>query len=119
MDNVSAPSQATVIVGATASIPVDVQSTSSGWSTVNVSTTINVTNASIQLLAANENRKYLYIANNDTQPVYLQLGNSAIYGRGIRLNNGAVFIMSGSELFLGEINAIGIGPVVIDVLEGV
>jgi hypothetical protein len=91
----------------------------SGWKVVNVSTTIDVTNVSTALLQENLNRRYLYIANNSASMIYIQLGNTAVYGMGIRIAAGGIFIMSGSELFLGQINGIGQNSNLIDVLEGV
>lgn len=90
-----------------------------GFSVVAISTSVLVQTSSTQLLAANLNRAYAHITNNNSTPVYIQYGANAVIGRGIRLNGGAMFTISGSELFLGKITAISSIPnLEIDVFEG-
>lgn len=79
---------------------------------------ITVTTASTTLLSTNVSRKYAHIINNGANAVWLQYGSAAVLGRGIQLNVGAIFTMSGHELFYGQINAISTTSTQIDILEG-
>lgn len=81
---------------------------------------ITVTATNTQLLAANSLRAYAHFSNNTGFQVYLQFSQSAVVNQGIRLNPGALFTVSGYDLWLGSINAItSSGSVKIDVFEGV
>lgn len=52
--------------------------------------------------------------------MWIAKGKPAVVGEGTRLNSGSVRMFTGSELYLGEINAITIGsPANIEVEEGV
>ena len=66
-----------------------------------------VTDASVIIVPANEQRADLKIVNDLDVVVYLARGNTAVVGDGIRLNgNGGVFNMDTVDLFLGYIAAI-------------
>ena len=83
-------------------------------------TQIAVAASSTILLPANPLRVYAHISNNSGVPVYIQYSANALVGQGIKLNNTSVLFISGSELWLGEINAVSTaGTVNIDVFEGV
>ena len=66
-----------------------------------------VTDASVIIVPANEQRVDLKIVNDLDVIVYLARGNPAVVGDGIRLNaNGGAFNMDTQDLFLGYIAAI-------------
>jgi len=93
-----------------------------GWSNFGQGTPaqIAVSNTSTALLAANPARVFGMIANNSSQPIYLQYGIAAVWQTGWRLMPGGVFIINMNELFQGQINAVTqSGTVNIDVIEGV
>ena len=117
------PPTPVVIVNNETGTPLDVTaistSTAKGWSTVNFSGQVLVGVTSTLLLPANTSRVYTHIINNSNDIAWLQYGNDAVVGQGIRLNRGAMLTLYGYELFLGSINAISITPSLIDVLEGV
>jgi hypothetical protein len=94
-------------------------SPATGFSTINVSGFVVVQSTSTQLLASNSARKYAHIINNSSTPVFIQFGAAAVTGRGIKLTVGAMYTMSGYELFLGAINAISTTTTNIDILEGI
>jgi hypothetical protein len=54
--------------------------------------------ASAVAIAANVNRRYLRIQNNDaSDPVYIKVGAAAVVNEGIKLLAGQVFVMSKHE----------------------
>ena len=66
-----------------------------------------VTDASIIIVPANEERADLKIVNDLDVVVYLARGNVAVAGDGMRLNpNGGSYNMDQVDLFLGAIHAI-------------
>lgn len=107
-------------VNADGSINIVVTSSASkGFSSVNFSGQILVGTTSTVLLAANAARKYVSISNNSQYSIYLQFRDPAALSRGIKVSPGAVFTMSGYELYLGQINAMSATlNVPIDTLEG-
>jgi len=87
-------------------------------------TAVNVTNASGQIVGANNNRKYLLIENDSDEVIYINLGNAAVVNRGIRLNsNGGAYEISAGlgNLYVGTINAVhgGIGIANVMITEGI
>lgn len=87
--------------------------------------TLFVTNASQQALAANTNRKYVILTNDSDTIIYINVGADAIVGGGItRLNpSGGAYEMSAviGNLMLGAVTAIhgGTGNKNLIVAEGV
>lgn len=80
----------------------------------------NVTGASGQLLAANANRRYLLIQNNDAGvTIYLRLdGTAATVANGVKLTPGQSLEIQGRAP-TGQINVIGSGATTaVAVLEG-
>lgn len=76
---------------------------------------------STQLLAANPDNRYLVeISNYSDQAMWIEIGVPAEVGKGTRLLPGGHRIYSGTDLFLGALNAITLGsPANIRVIEGV
>ena len=69
--------------------------------------TITVTTATGEALAANEDRISACLLNDSNKDIYVNLGNSAVANTGIRLNAaGGCLDLFGSNIFLGAINAI-------------
>lgn len=84
-------------------------------------TRVSVDNSStVQLLAANANRKYAYIMNQTGNAMYLKLGASAVVAQGILLSNGGMYEITGENLWTGTVNAISSSPTAssLDVFEG-
>lgn len=104
-------------------VPVSVSSASAaGFSTPSAGfpkqTVVSTT--SITLLSANANRKYAHISNNSGSPIYIQFSATAVVGQGIRINAGALYTLSGYELWLGAITAISSTPnLSIDLMEAI
>lgn len=95
---------------------------SSGFGTLSPGypTQITIGNTSSLLLPANTSRVYAHIFNNSAQPIYIQYQAVAALNQGIRINPGNYFTLSGDDLWLGDVNAIGlISGQQIDVLEGI
>ncbi len=70
---------------------------------------VNVTAASTEVLAANEQRHYALIVNDSDTPIYLGIGEAAVLNSGIRLNaRGGSYEMCPAlgNLNQGAINAI-------------
>lgn len=84
-------------------------------------TQIAVGTSSTTLLIANPNRKYAHIINNSGNTIYIQYSVSAALNQGIKLPGfGSIYTIESSNLWLGEINAIGlIAGQLIDILEGI
>lgn len=94
---------------------------SSGFSTLapGYPTQIAVGTTSIQLFPINLSRKYAHVFNNSSQPIYLQFQSDAALNQGVRIGPGNYFTLSGGDLWLGAVNAIGlIANQFIDILEG-
>lgn len=74
---------------------------------------------SITLFTANPNRKYAHIVNNSGLDIYIQFLNNAIFGQGIKLAPNTLYTIESTNLWLGQINAIGVSASqLIDILEG-
>lgn len=81
-------------------------------------TQVEIGNTSAILLPANPERKYAHIFNNSSNTIYIQFSSDAALNQGIRLNPGNLYVLSGSGLWLGVVNAIAlISGQFIDVLE--
>ena len=65
-----------------------------------------VTDASVIIVPANEQRADLKIVNDLDVVVYLARGNPAVVGDGIKLVQNGTFNMDTQDLFLGDISAI-------------
>ena len=80
---------------------------------------ITINTASTILIAANPSRRFLQISNNSGGAIWIQYNAAAVVGRGVKVNNGALYTISGSELWLGQINAISsTTSLQIDLFEG-
>lgn len=91
-----------------------------GFSTAS-NTRVAVDNSvSVQLLAANLNRKYVYIMNNTGKAYYLKLGAAAVVGQGILLSNNGMYELTGDNLWTGTVNAISSSSTStsLDIFEG-
>lgn len=81
-------------------------------------TQVEIDNTSSILLPANPERKYAHIFNNSANTIYIQFSSNAALNQGIRLNPGNLYVLSGSGLWLGVVNAIALtSGQFIDVLE--
>lgn len=86
----------------------------------NTPKTVAVLNSSTQLLANNPLRLYAQVNNNGTAPIWVQVGGSAIVGKGTRVMPGGQLEFGPGNLYVGEITAIGAGGTInTDVIEGV
>ena len=65
-----------------------------------------VTDASVIIVVANDQRADLKIVNDLDVVVYLARGNDAVVGDGIKLTPNGAFNMDTQDLFLGHIAAI-------------
>ncbi len=69
--------------------------------------TAGVTDASVIVVVANEQRADIEIVNDLDVVVYLARGDTAVVGSGIRLNpNGGSYSMDTQNLYLGAFSAI-------------
>lgn len=83
-------------------------------------TQIAVGTTSISLIAANPNRKYAHIVNNSGETIFIQYSVAAALNQGIKLTPGSFYTIESNNLWLGDINAIGlIANQLIDILEGI
>lgn len=74
---------------------------------------------SVQIFAANPDRKYAHIVNNSASNIYIQYQADAVLNQGIRIPPGAFFTLESTNLWLGIVNAIGVmSGQLIDILEG-
>lgn len=74
---------------------------------------------SVELFAANPNRKYAHISNNSGNPIYIQYGATAALNQGIKISQGGFFTLEVTNLWRGSINGIGlVASQLIDLLEG-
>jgi hypothetical protein len=105
-------------INADGSINATITEAPKGFSTVSNVGQILVTTSSTTVLAANIIRKYFHLVNNSNATVYIQYGSAAQINKGIKLNVGALLMISGNELFLGQINAISTSSINLDYLEG-
>lgn len=93
----------------------------SGFSTLTpgTPTQISIGTNSTTLLAANPNRKYAHIFNNSGQTIFIQYSVSAALNQGVKITFGSFYTIESTNLWLGEINAIGVmSNQMIDILEG-
>jgi hypothetical protein len=86
---------------------VEVANLSSPASAANAPTFATVGTTSSEIIAANIDRKGLVLVNDSTKICYLAFGDTAVIGRGIRLNaNGGSFTMQESTFTTQSVNAI-------------
>lgn len=79
--------------------------------------TVGVT--SVELFAANSNRKYAHISNNSGVTIFIQYSANAVLGQGIKLLPNTLYTIDFNNLWLGSVNAIGtVADLLIDILEG-
>lgn len=95
--------------------PVDVDS---GFDT-GTPAQIDVGTTSIELFAANPDRKYAHIMNNSGLPIYVQYASPAAIGQGIIVRNNTLYTIEFNNLWLGSVNAVGVASSqIIDVFQG-
>lgn len=83
-------------------------------------TQLSVGTTSTTLFVANPNRKYAHIVNNSGETIFIQYSVAAALNQGIKLSAGSFFTIESTNLWLGEINAIGVmSNQLIDILEGI
>ena len=76
--------------------------------------------ASTTALASNIRRKYALFVNDSSNPIWLNLGNTAVASTGIRLNaTGGSYEMMPGNIWRGQVNFIGTAADVLLVTEGV
>lgn len=98
--------------------PVDVES--SGFDTLSSAPTqVTVNLVSVELFAANPNRKYAHISNNSGHTIFIQYAVSAVLNQGIKLAPNTLYTLDFNNLWLGSVNAISdVSGLLIDILEG-
>lgn len=78
-----------------------------------------ISNTTSVLVAANPNRKYLSIFNQNNKNVYIKFGANAVLNQGITIAPQTLFEITALNLYTGQINAIIAGSSVnIEVCEG-
>lgn len=85
-------------------------------------TTANMTTSSGAVIAANTSRRYLFIQNNGSATVFLNLGATAVANEGIKLLADTAYEMSPefNNLYRGAVNGItASGTATLMVTEGV
>lgn len=83
-------------------------------------TQISVGTSSTLLIAANPNRLYAHVVNNSGETIFIQYSVSAALNQGIRIPSRGFYTIESTNLWLGDINAIGlIAGQLIDILEGI
>lgn len=87
--------------------PLDVFLSQLRAGTATRTTVTPTSNTSTQLLAANANRKFVYLINNSGAAFFIAFGTTATINNGIEIPaNGNRFIMEATSLYTGAINAI-------------
>lgn len=80
---------------------------------------IDIGITSIQVFAANPNRKYVYISNNTQNTIFIQYSNPAVLNTGIKIPPNTLYTIETNNLWLGIVNAIGNQTsTLIDIFEG-
>lgn len=93
---------------------------SSGFNTLSPGspTQVTVGGTSGPIFAANASRVYAHIFNNSAGTIYIQYQSAAVVSQGIKIQPGNLYVISGSDLWLGVVNAIsGSSSLLIDILE--
>lgn len=68
---------------------------------------VNVSTISTQLLAANENRRFIVLSNNGLQDVFIAIGNTATVDTGLILEKGEITsLFAETESSKESINAV-------------
>jgi hypothetical protein len=81
---------------------------------------VSVGITSTLLIPSNVNRLYAHVTNHTNKTIYIELGAAAVVQQGIRLAPGSMLTFSGSDLWLGDVNAItSSGTATISVTEAV
>ena len=66
-----------------------------------------VSNSSISVIAANQNRQFANLTNDSAQVIYLALGSTAVLNSGIRLNaGGGSYEINMNNMYKGQVSAI-------------
>lgn len=80
---------------------------------------VNLGTTSAILVASNPLRKYAHIFNNSTEAIFIQFQSSAALNQGIKVGPGSFFTLDTINLWLGDVNGIGLmAGQLISVLEG-
>lgn len=96
--------------------PVEVDS--SGFDT-GTPAQVTISTNSIELFAANPDRKYAHIMNNSGQTIYIQYASPAAIGQGIIVRSNTLYTIDFNNLWLGSVNAIGVAASqIIDIFQG-
>lgn len=107
--------RASQVTGATGAI------TAAAYSTVANSYIAIPGNTATLLMAANPNRKYLYISNNSGSTMQIQLGSSTglTATSGLVVPSKGVYELKGDNLYTGAIYGFAAGNITISVTEGI
>jgi hypothetical protein len=85
-------------------VPVHVMDAQVGAASATTSrVTFTTANVSQVLVAANTDRKFLYIENNSGAVLYLGFGSAAVGSQGLSVANSALFTIDYTNLFTGAI----------------
>lgn len=83
-------------------------------------TQVSIGTTSILVLIANSARKYGHIFNNSTEAIYVQFQATAALNQGIKVGPGTFFTLETTNLWLGDVNAIGVmAGQLVSVVEGI
>jgi len=72
-----------------------------------VNTKVDINSASTSVLAANSNRRFLFLVNDSDENIYVSLGGIAVVNEGILLTaGGGALTLDIASMWLGSISAI-------------
>lgn len=75
---------------------------------------------SVTIIPSNVNRKYAHVSNNSGEVIFIQFQVSAALNQGVKIWPGGFYTLEETNLWRGDINAIGLmAGQLIDVLEGI
>lgn len=81
---------------------------------------VAVGTTSVVLLPSNLARKYAHFFNNSSEAIFIQFQATAALNQGIKVGPGSFYTLETTNLYLGDINAIGlITGQLISVVEGI
>lgn len=132
----TAPAQATEIAGVDSAgnlVPVLVTSTGQievtgtltvgqGFGTLSPGypALVTIGTTSVTVLSANSARKYGHVFNNSSETIFIQFQATAALNQGIKVGPGTFFTLETTNLWLGDLNAIGVmAGQLVSVVEGI